>query len=340
MIKVFPERLCDQPVQLTDTLDLDVLRTVIAQKSQQAGVPLQVEKDQMRIGKGLAGAFSDIYDCVAVYHPQHRHDYYCYVIIIHGSGTGKYVSVYLGGDSANYRNTLLDGSGVISSVVKNRARVKLMEEEAYYDEVKQVISESLVDSLGRSPVSKSQPQPAPRPKPKAEPAAQPTRQSTQAPKTQSASQPKAKVAAAAKTSRNEEQTVVTTSSTDRDDRQTTVVAPKPNRREKQTTAPAQQTQQQNSGSCSSRTLAWILWVVLAIAALANMGVTGLFLAGGGVLLILFGESLYQMKVPFWGSLLITLGSFLCSTGLLTMMTAAGVVAAIVCAVLDIVGLKV
>lgn len=178
MIKVFPERICQEPFLIHSFVDLEVWRDEIIQEGQRVGLPIEVELDQMKVGRGLSAIGAEVHDCIAVYHRNHKRTYYSHVFIVISSGSRNYVSIYLGGDSRNYRNSLTGGA-----FTQARAKIALDEEHRFYDAVKDVVIDALVKAEGRRPQRYSvppvsPPRPTPQPKPQLAPRPVPRPQST------------------------------------------------------------------------------------------------------------------------------------------------------------------
>lgn len=149
MIKVLPERICDNPVRIGLFIPQEQLKQAIIREGNKAGVSLTVEIEEVKVGKGLTAIGAKPEKCVIVYNSQHRRDYYGYALMQTMQGNICYLSVYLVGDSKNYRNIVLTekNTDIISSVIGGVAKRKQQEEHMYYDLVKELISESVASCL-------------------------------------------------------------------------------------------------------------------------------------------------------------------------------------------------
>lgn len=160
MIKVFPERLCgDKPLVLPCNLSLDQLQKALDEICEEQALPVLVQRDEVKVGKGVGSLFVQAEPCLVIYHRQHMSDYYSNVLILTQEGKRSYLSQYLGGDSKNYRNQVIGKSqgGLIGGMVARSATAKIAAEHAYYDMVNDAILEAL-DRLGITFVNRTQQQ--------------------------------------------------------------------------------------------------------------------------------------------------------------------------------------
>ena len=150
MIKVFPERICGNPIKIGSFIPQEQLKETIIRKGNEAGIPLAVMLDDVKVGKGITSISAKSERCVIVYNSQHRRDYYGYALLQTIQGNTCYLYIYLVGDSKNYKNIVLteNSNNFISSVIGGVAKRKQQEEYMYYDLVKQLISD--VIASGRS----------------------------------------------------------------------------------------------------------------------------------------------------------------------------------------------
>ena len=149
MIKVIPERICDKPIRLGSFIPQEQLKEAIIRKGNEAGVSLTVVIDEVKVGKGIASIGAKSEKSVIVYNSQHRRDYYGYALIQTIQGNTCYLSLYLVGDSKNYKNIVMteNSNNLVSSIIGGTAKRKQQEEHMYYDLVKQLMSEAVASCL-------------------------------------------------------------------------------------------------------------------------------------------------------------------------------------------------
>ena len=149
MIKVMPERICDEPVRIGLFIPQEQLKEAIIREGNKAGLSLTVVLDEVKVGKGLAAIGAKAESCVVVYNTQHRRDYYGYALMQTMQGNYCYLSTYLVGDSKNYKNIVLTkgNTGLVSSIIGGVAKRKQQEEHMYYDLVKEVMVEAVASFL-------------------------------------------------------------------------------------------------------------------------------------------------------------------------------------------------
>lgn len=145
MIKVLPERLCGNPIRLDQFVPYDELKNAIEVKGREYGIPIVVEMDEVKVGKGLTALAVSADPCLVVYHANHRKDYYNYILTQTLQGNFSFLSQYLGGDSKNYRNKTIgeNSRSLVANIVGGRAKKKYQEESMYYDIVNEVIGQAL-----------------------------------------------------------------------------------------------------------------------------------------------------------------------------------------------------
>lgn len=150
MISVFPERRCGEPKQIRHFIPYENLKRALIEEGRTAGLPISVELDEMKVGKGLAGIGAKVQPCVAVYHSRYRKKYYSYVITQTQQGNAMFLSVYLGGNSSNYETIVMtsqQNTSFLGSIMNNRAQAAMDEERTYYRIVQQVIHSAVRRAL-------------------------------------------------------------------------------------------------------------------------------------------------------------------------------------------------
>ena len=107
MIKVFQEREMGEPIRIGRKPVLENIRAALMELGAREGLPIDVQVDEVKIGKGLSSIGAPQYSCVVVYNRDHRKDYYCHVFAVEEHYNDWYLQGYLGGDSASYRTIVL-----------------------------------------------------------------------------------------------------------------------------------------------------------------------------------------------------------------------------------------
>lgn len=180
MLKVDPCRICGEPIQIPHEISFEVWKHEILQLASVAGVPVEAQLDQVKVGSGLSSMLANAEPCLAVYHAHHRSKYYHYIMTCKKMGNLTYVTQYLGGNSVNFRNSQIRDKSILSSILKGRGQAKYQEESIFYDVLRQIISESLEYALNQSQT------PVP-PPPRSTPSSAPQRLSPTPPPQRSAS---------------------------------------------------------------------------------------------------------------------------------------------------------
>lgn len=145
MIKVYPERLINEPEYIGKSLPLENLRLIILREAKLKNLPVTVTIDEVKVGKGFASIGAPAEPCVVIYNANHRNSYYSYIISNKTINNRVYMAIYLGGESKNYRNQLASShsSFFINEIIANRAKTKQIDEHIYYNEVKDIINKAL-----------------------------------------------------------------------------------------------------------------------------------------------------------------------------------------------------
>ena len=153
------------PIDIGKMIPWENLKTALVQKCAAYGLPVDIVADQMKDG----GFGSPVYGCIAVYHQNHRKDYFFHVISQKELYGTCYLSVYLGGQSRNQRDIAMvnasreqsekrsfiqsidagyyvPGSSIVRTIgnsIKKSAESKMGDENIYYDRVMQAITDAI-----------------------------------------------------------------------------------------------------------------------------------------------------------------------------------------------------
>lgn len=144
MIKVVSERLCDQPVRIQSVVPLSKLKNALEHEAMNRGLPMEVEEDQLVVGRGLGSMLVKPHSCVVCKHPQHKGDYYGWALLMDLQGSAAFLTMYMTGDSKNYHNKMLNQStrsSILTSILTSGAAAKYQQETMYYDAVKELIED-------------------------------------------------------------------------------------------------------------------------------------------------------------------------------------------------------
>ncbi len=150
MISVFHERRCDDPMRIARFIPYENLKRAIVEEGKMVGLPITVELDEMKVGKGLASIGAKSQPCVAVYHSQYRKKYYSHVITQAQQGNAVFISMYLGGNSSNYETIVMTSqrnNSFLGSIMNNRAQAAMDDERMFYRVVKEVIFSAVKRAL-------------------------------------------------------------------------------------------------------------------------------------------------------------------------------------------------
>ncbi len=195
MIKVFVERRIDQQ-QIPQFVPFqNLMFAVKAINESTDNLPIIVEIDKMKVGKGLDGIGAKANDCLVIYHAQHKKSYYSFVIIQEQIYSRNFVSVYLGGNSSTThtitRSAMLNSKGtsslmdipsdIIRGIATTKAKKAQANESIYYELVKQLIIDAfqlaLSNPIEEIPSQQENYRPQPQPKPQPQSQTQPKPQS-------------------------------------------------------------------------------------------------------------------------------------------------------------------
>ena len=139
MIKVYQERERGEPVCIGEMIPLENVRAALVELSTRQGLPIDVEVDEVKIGKGLAAIGAPVYPCIVIYNRIHRKGYYCHVFAVEKHYNDYYVQLYLGGDSATYRTIAMYENkrdrNFLENRLLNKARLTHKDELIYHDRV-------------------------------------------------------------------------------------------------------------------------------------------------------------------------------------------------------------
>lgn len=149
MIKVEPERNYGDPIKIGEYIPYENLCIALIQRAQEAGIAVSVEKDEVKIAKGIGGVMVKAEPCIVIYSSEHRKDYFHRIIIEKMQGNRAFLVMYTGGISKNYGNSaVMEGStGLISNFIGGKLKQKKQEEEMYYDVLNDVIAEAVADCV-------------------------------------------------------------------------------------------------------------------------------------------------------------------------------------------------
>ena len=139
MIKVYQERERGEPVCIGEMIPLENVRAALVELSTRQGLPIDVEVDEVKIGRGLAAIGAPVYPCIVIYNRIHRKGYYCHVFAVEKHYNDYYVQLYLGGDSATYRTIAMYENkrdrNFLENRLLNKARLTHKDELIYHDRV-------------------------------------------------------------------------------------------------------------------------------------------------------------------------------------------------------------
>ena len=139
MIKVYQERERGEPVCIGEMIPLENVRAALVELSTRQGLPIDVEVDEVKIGKGLAAIGAPVYPCIVIYNRIHRKGYYCHVFAVEKHYNDYYVQLYLGGDSATYRTIAMYENkrdrNFLENRLLNKVRLTHKDELIYHDRV-------------------------------------------------------------------------------------------------------------------------------------------------------------------------------------------------------------
>ena len=106
MISVLQNNLSDRPMDLTCDVSLKLILKFLKQVAKEMQMPVEITEDTFGVTDGalFSGLFASENPCIAIYHKNHKRDYYS-VVVERKSAYGRhYVYIHLGGTSANQRN--------------------------------------------------------------------------------------------------------------------------------------------------------------------------------------------------------------------------------------------
>ncbi len=73
-------------------INLKVVQNALTEEANKHGIPIAFYADQVRVG-GVMGIGSKVEDCIVLHHPDHKKDYFTFVIRVAHQGTYAFVSV-------------------------------------------------------------------------------------------------------------------------------------------------------------------------------------------------------------------------------------------------------
>ncbi len=128
-----------------DSVSLDLIENDLRACANNYQIPVEFARDQIKSGGLLSGGSNE---CIVMYHPEHKRDYYNFVITIRRQGTVATVALYTGGQSKNFKNAALwenTRGGLVQSGIKALANIGAKEEQAreqdWYSYIKNIIKE-------------------------------------------------------------------------------------------------------------------------------------------------------------------------------------------------------
>ncbi len=137
------------------SITLDRIKQALLDESNEKGIPIAFYEDQVKSG----GLFNkQIEDCLVMYHPEHRYDYFLFCIRVHHEGSLAYIAVNDFGSSKQMdkftraENAKMDRQGkdlsyqigsMIGSGLRNigKSKQKLEEEQNYYGAVEYLLDQ-------------------------------------------------------------------------------------------------------------------------------------------------------------------------------------------------------
>lgn len=146
MLNVLPDMLIGKPANIGNSIPFETLKQAIINCGKEAGLPLTVEIDEVKIGKsGLGSMLSSSQPCVVIYNTNHKKDYNYYVLTQTKQGNCTFLSEYLGGKSKNFINLQLAQKK--PSIFISNIKKKYQEEEMYYSLLDSIITTALNNIL-------------------------------------------------------------------------------------------------------------------------------------------------------------------------------------------------
>ncbi len=151
MWALLPERICGQPVNIGSGISLNDLASQINMLGRQRNIPVSTQLDQAKHNNGVTSLFNAPVQCLVVYHPNHRSDYYNYLFVQQPMNGGVFLSQYLGGNSSSFSKQILGKSmgGIFGGVVQRSGMAREQEEHAYYDAINDLVAQALSNLLSR-----------------------------------------------------------------------------------------------------------------------------------------------------------------------------------------------
>ena len=132
---------------------LSTIQDALKDCANRHGVPLAFENDQAKFGGLIGGA---TYDCLGAYHPDHKKDYFNFVVIVKYQGNYAFVQTFMtaGADfKGSFKRMVSDpdltgavgqllGSGVKALFSLGRNKQKLEEERNWYAMANDIFDET------------------------------------------------------------------------------------------------------------------------------------------------------------------------------------------------------
>lgn len=135
---------------------LDTVQSAIEQVAGDMGIPVAFSRDQVK-GGGLFNKTVD--DCIVLYHPDHKRDYYNFCVYLSRQGNRVFIYTKVFGHSKQFKKEARSEAAkanrqgkelayqlgsVIGSGIRNigKSQKKLEEEQEYYDTLDEVFEKA------------------------------------------------------------------------------------------------------------------------------------------------------------------------------------------------------
>ncbi len=149
MVSVLPQNVSKEPIELYQPLSDKIVKKALELVAKERNIDVVIELDSYKISSGglFGGFLATSSPCIAIYHPNHRTDYYSMVIELKSSYGKNYAYIHRGGISKNYRDMNLGNdyydvqngdvvkhrAGFLGKMFANQAQQKIQDEELFYD---------------------------------------------------------------------------------------------------------------------------------------------------------------------------------------------------------------
>ena len=130
-----------------ESITLQTFKESVSEKARELGIPVEFEDDQIKHG----GMFSsETEECIVMFHPGHRNDYFRFCVRLSRQGTYAFVSVSTFGSSSELTYAQLDEMNM--NMIKKswigrtffstpNSKKKLEEERNYYRCIHDILNE-------------------------------------------------------------------------------------------------------------------------------------------------------------------------------------------------------